>query len=131
MRAIVCEMCGASEFKYENGIYTCAYCGTRYIFVGKERLAVADISEIVTVVSVHFHRSYRTYDYLYNLDEPVRVGDILIVNGFNGETQVTVDRVATKPITELPMPIYAYKYVLRKANIIHSQFVCKEKRYVM
>lgn len=116
MRAISCQMCGASSFTCEHGLYVCEYCDTKYVFDGKERFVVSKSEGKLTVVSVRFNRSYKKYDYIYGLQESVHQGDTLVVNGFNGETEVTVVEVKQLYIEELPMPFIAYKYVVRKAE---------------
>lgn len=119
MRAIVCPMCGASEFRYEHGHYECCYCNTKYAFDGKESFTAYNDEEKLTVVSVRFSRSYKTYDYLYDLEECVHRGDRLVVNGFNGETEVTVSDVRQCYVYDLPMPLEAYKYILRKCQLVY------------
>lgn len=116
MRAVTCKMCGASSFSCKNGLYICEYCDTKYFFDGNERFVVSKSEEKLTVVSVRFDRSYKKYDYIYGLKEKVQRGDTLVVNGFNGETEVKVVDIKQLYIEELPMPFIAYKYVIRKAD---------------
>ncbi len=66
------------------------------------------------LASVRFGGSGRTYDYICE-SEDVRPGDIVIVDGYNGETEVTVERVVTRRESELGLPIERYRKILRKA----------------
>ena len=106
--------------EYEHGLCVCQYCDTKFLLDGNVPLQ----GEKLTVVSVRFYRSYRTYDYLYDLPEWVHKGDRLVVNGFDGETEVVVTGVRRVFAAELPMPLSAYKYVLRKSerssNVVYA-----------
>jgi hypothetical protein len=44
------------------------------------------------------------------------VGDVVIVNGYNGETAVTVTDVRVKKESELGLPAERYKKILRKES---------------
>ncbi len=65
------------------------------------------------IVSVKFEASGRTYDYICELDD-VQPGDVVIVNGYNGETEVTVTKIVTRRESELGLPAARYKKILRK-----------------
>ena len=66
------------------------------------------------LVTVRFSGSGRTYDYICG-DGSVREGDRVIVNGYDGETEVTVIKVITRRESELALPVERYKKILRKA----------------
>ena len=62
---------------------------------------------------VKFSANGRTYDYLCDsLD--VQAGDSVIVNGYDGETEVTVVDVYTRYESELGIPIERFKSIVRK-----------------
>ena len=67
------------------------------------------------LVSVRFSESGRTYDYICGFED-VHVGDVVIVNGYNGETAVTVTDVRIKKESELGLPADRYKKILRKES---------------
>ena len=66
------------------------------------------------LVSVRFGASGRTYDYICE-DPTVQVGDTVIVDGYDGETEVEVVNVAVKRESELGLPVERYKIIVRKA----------------
>ena len=66
------------------------------------------------LVSVLFEESGRCYDYLCD-DESVKVDDIVIVKGYDGEKAVKVVAVSDKYESELVLPIEKYKKIIRKA----------------
>lgn len=61
-----------------------------------------------------FEASGRTYDYICELGD-VQPGDSVVVNGYNGETEVTVTKIVTRRESELGLPAVRYKKILRKA----------------
>lgn len=65
-------------------------------------------------VSILFEKQGRTYDYLCD-DQSVTAGDKVIVNGYNGETEVEVVNTFDKFESEIGLPIERYKKVVRKA----------------
>lgn len=65
------------------------------------------------LVSVRFGESGRTYDYICDFDD-VNVGDIVIVDGYRGETAVQVTDVRIKKESELGLPPERYKKIVRK-----------------
>ena len=65
-------------------------------------------------VSILFEKQGRTYDYLCD-DQSVTVGDKVIVNGYNGETEVEVVNTFDKYESEIGLPIERYKKIVRKA----------------
>ena len=65
-------------------------------------------------VSVLFEESGRCYDYLCD-DASVKVDDIVIVMGYDGEKPVKVVAVSDKYESELGLPIEKYKKIIRKA----------------
>ena len=64
------------------------------------------------IASVRFEASGRTYDYICEL-ENVHPGDLVIVEGYNGETEVTVTKIETRRESELGLPVERYKRILR------------------
>ena len=66
------------------------------------------------IVSVRFGASGRTYDYICEF-EGVEPGDTVIVDGYDGETEVAVIKVTTKQESELGLPVERYKKILRRA----------------
>ena len=66
------------------------------------------------IVSVRFESSGRTYDYICE-DASIQSGDIVIVNGYSGETEVEVIKVTVKRESELGLPVERYKKIIRKA----------------
>ena len=70
--------------------------------------------QVLNFVSVSFSEGGRTYDYLCDIPN-VKIGDKVIVNGYEGETEVTVKELFTADQTELGIPLERFKSVLRKA----------------
>ena len=66
------------------------------------------------LVSVRFGASGRTYDYICE-DSSVQAGDTVIVEGYDGETEVEVTKVTVKRESELGLPVERYKKIIRKA----------------
>ena len=71
------------------------------------------------LASVRFETSGRTYDYICELDD-VQPGDTVVVQGYDGETEVTVTKLVTRRESELGLPVERYKKVLRKARDGHE-----------
>ena len=69
--------------------------------------------DVYHVVSVVLDGRSRCFDYLCD-DKTVKVGDTVIVNGYDGETPVKVVAVADKYESELVLPVERYKKVVRK-----------------
>lgn len=69
------------------------------------------------LVTVRFSASGRTYDYICDYND-IKPGDTVIVEGYNGETEVTVISTAVKKESELGLPVERYKKILRKNNKI-------------
>ena len=98
------------EFYYDEEIVA---------WVRSEKFCIARPAEKVTgpeylIASVKFEASGRTYDYICELGD-VQPGDVVIVEGYDGETEVTVTRVVTKRESELGLPVDRYKKIIRKA----------------
>ncbi|MGN8764354.1 hypothetical protein [Hornefia butyriciproducens] len=83
-----------------------------YRFYG--RTAEAPTGPEYRIASVRFGTSGRTYDYICDLDD-VGLGDIVVVEGYDGETEVTVVQLITKHASELALPVERYKKIVRKA----------------
>lgn len=66
------------------------------------------------LAGVRFGASGRSYDYICE-DETVQAGDTVIVEGYDGEAEVEVLKVAVKHESELGLPVERYKKILRKA----------------
>ena len=69
--------------------------------------------EQLTLVSVAFGQGDKTYDYICELTD-VKVGDRVIVIGYDGETEAEVRAVYIRYESELALPIERYKRVVRK-----------------
>lgn len=65
------------------------------------------------IVSIRFSPSGRSYDYLCD-DPSVKTGDMVVVEGYEGETEVEVTNISLKQESELPLPINRYKKIIRK-----------------
>lgn len=70
--------------------------------------------EVYHFVSVCFEESGRCYDYLCD-DKSVKVGDKVIVKGYDGETVVEVVDVSDKYESQLGLPRERFKKIIRKA----------------
>ncbi len=70
--------------------------------------------EVHHFVSVLFEGSGRCYDYLCD-DVSVKVDDMVVVQGYDGEKEVKVVAVSDKYDSELGLPLEKYKKILRKA----------------
>ncbi len=99
------------EFYYDDELVAWVR-SEKYRIVGK--LAEEAEGPEYRIVSVRFETSGRTYDYICELDD-VQPGDIVVVNGYNGETEVTVTKIVTRRESELGLPADRYKKILRKA----------------
>ena len=64
-------------------------------------------------VSVCFEESGRCYDYLCD-DKSVKVGDEVIVKGYDGEKAVKVVAVTDKYESQLGLPIERFKKIIKK-----------------
>ncbi|MGX8688481.1 MAG: hypothetical protein ACSW8K_11860, partial [bacterium] len=64
---------------------------------------------------VRFHESGRSYDYICDFED-VNVGDVVIVDGYSGETAVEVTEVRIKKESELGLPLERYKKIVRKES---------------
>ncbi|MBO4790729.1 MAG: sel1 repeat family protein [Clostridia bacterium] len=71
--------------------------------------------KLLTLASISFQPNGRTYDYLCEIPG-IQPGDRVIVNGYDGETEVTVRRVYTRYESELGLPLDRYKKVIRKCE---------------
>ena len=69
--------------------------------------------DVLHFVSVCFEESGRCYDYLCD-DESVKVGDTVIVNGYDGEKAVKVVDVSDKYESQLGLPMDRFKKIIRK-----------------
>ena len=84
-----------------------------YIFTAPAKKKVELTGDIYHFVSVLFEESGRSYDYLCD-DKSVTVGDLVVVNGYDGEKTVKVVAVSDKYESELGIPIEKYKRIVRK-----------------
>ena len=98
---------------YEGETLTAWIRSAQYIFHGRKKDNSSD--RLYCIVSVRFDGSQKTYDYLSEV-EGLEPGDRVTVNGYNGETEVTVVSVQAKKESELGLPPEKYKKVLRKAE---------------
>ncbi len=97
------------EFYYDDEIVAWVRSG-HYRFFGKP--AKEPYGPEYQIVSVRFNASGRIYDYICDFD--VNTGDVVIVEGYNGETEVTVVKVVKKWESELSLPAERYKRIVRK-----------------
>lgn len=67
----------------------------------------------VRLVGITFTPSGRQYDYLCDIED-IKVGDRVIVNGYDGETEVIVKNISDVPEEELALPLEKYKKIERK-----------------
>ncbi len=79
-----------------------------------KRIPISASGPLLTLVSVSFQPGGRQYDYLCDLKD-VQPGDIVVVPGYEGETEVEVLGIYTKYESELGIPPERYKKVIRKA----------------
>lgn len=77
------------------------------------RYPAKEKAESFRFVSVKFPFGNHTYDYICEIPD-VQVGDKVIVNTAQGESEVEVVRVFDKNSTETALPIAKYKSVVRK-----------------
>lgn len=99
------------EFYYDDELV--AYVGSEgYRFYGRN--AEAPFGPEYRIVSVRFGANGRTYDYICDFED-VKPDDIVIVDGYDGETEVTVIKVTTKRESELGLPVERYRKIVRKA----------------
>ena len=85
-----------------------------YTFTAPAKKKPVLAGDVHHMVSVLFEGSGKCYDYLCD-DESVKVDDLVIVNGYDGETAVKVVAVSDKYDSELWLPIEKYKKIIRKA----------------
>ena len=45
-KKLVCENCGSSDFSYQENIYTCRHCGTKYILANDGNYTIYNLSLI-------------------------------------------------------------------------------------
>ena len=64
---------------------------------------------------VTFQRDGKPYDYLCD-DKEVKAGDTVIVPGMNGDVPVHVIAMIHMKMSELPLPFYRYKHIVRKVE---------------
>jgi len=98
------------EFYYDDVLTAWAKEGN-YRFYG--RSAPEATGPEYRLITVRFNESGRSYDYICE-EENVQPGDTVIVNGYDGKTEVTVVKVTTRRESELPLPADRYKRILRK-----------------
>ena len=70
---------------------------------------------LLTFASVAFQPNGRTYDYLCEIPG-VEPGDRVIVIGYDGETEVVVQKVYSEYESELGLPLDRYKKIVRKCE---------------
>ena len=102
---------GRIDFFFDEGQVGWLACD-EYRFYNKNKKQPT--GQLLKFVSISFQTNGRTYDYLCEIPE-VKVGDRIVVLGYDGETEVTVQRVFEKYESELGLPLDRYKKVIRKA----------------
>ena len=100
------------DFYYDEERVGWITCEEYRVFKKEE---AAPRGERLKLVSVTFQPGGRTYDYLCELSD-VKVGDRVVVPGYDGETVVEVLKVYTRYASELGLPIERYKKVIRKVE---------------
>lgn len=98
------------DFYYDEDMVGWISC-EEYRFYRRKKEAPG--GEQLTLVSVAFGQSDKTYDYICELTD-VKVGDRVIVIGYDGETEAEVRAVYIRYESELALPIERYKRVVRK-----------------
>lgn len=84
-----------------------------YTFTAPAKKKIELTGDIHHFVSVVFEESGRSYDYLCD-DKTVVEGDLVVVNGYDGEKVAKVVAVSDKYDSELGLPIEKYKRIMRK-----------------
>lgn len=84
-----------------------------YTFTAPAQKKSKPSGEVYHFVSVIFEESGRSYDYLCD-DKAVAVGDLVVINGYDGEKTVKVVAVSDKYESELGLPIERYKKIVRR-----------------
>ncbi|MBR1905604.1 MAG: sel1 repeat family protein [Clostridiales bacterium] len=84
-----------------------------YSFTAPARKEIKPEGKIYHFVSIVFGSSNRKYDYICD-DTSVKEGDKVIINGYDGETEVTVVDVFDKYENQLGLPLERYKKIIRK-----------------
>ena len=69
--------------------------------------------KVVKLVGITFTPGGRQYDYLCDISD-INVGDTVIVNGYNGETKVTVQNISIVAVEDLILPLEKYKKITKK-----------------
>lgn len=85
-----------------------------YCFTAPAKKESTPEGKLYHFVSIVFPSSGRRYDYICD-DTSVKEGDKVIINGYDGETEVTVVDVFDKYENQLGLPLERYKKVVRKA----------------
>lgn len=85
-----------------------------YTFTAPAKKKIELSGDVHHFVSVIFEESGRSYDYICD-DKSVVEGDMVVVNGYDGEKSVKVISVSDKYDSELGLPIDKYKKIVRKA----------------
>lgn len=88
-----------------------------YTFTAPAKKKVKKTGRVYHFASIVFDKNGRCYDYLCD-DESVKVGDWVIVNGYDGEKKVQVVDVTDKDESELGLEIEKYKKIVRKADCL-------------
>jgi hypothetical protein len=100
------------EFYYDEDLVAYVKCGSYRVYAPE---TPEPYGEEYRIASIRFGESGRTYDYICDFED-VKVGDKVIVEGYDGETEVTVTKITQKRESELEIPIERYKKILRKKN---------------
>lgn len=79
----------------------------------KNKKQEADPDREYKFVTVTFHPKGRQYNYICDLPE-VEEGDTVIVQGYNGPTEVQVVKVFKKKLKDMELPVSRYKKVMGK-----------------
>lgn len=98
------------EFWYDDNIVCRIYCNEYKFYVPESS---SEKGRLLHFASIRFNSECRSYDYLCEIDD-VNVGDMVVVIGYDGETEVEVTSVFEKYEGELGIPLERYKKIIRK-----------------
>jgi len=83
-----------------------------YTFTAPKKKTEAPSGEQYHFASVRFEGTGRCYDYLCD-DPDVKAGDRVVIQGYNGETEVEVVEVYDRYESQLGLPLERYKKIIR------------------
>ena len=57
-KKLVCENCGSSDFSYQENIYTCRHCGTKYILANDGNYAIYNYNINQCIIQMIMKKSF-------------------------------------------------------------------------